>query len=129
MITTKEKFINPFSHKQGKKQNLNLQYSLSLIEASLEYLTNIEDQISNKKKAKEMPLEELISPPQEESSIYSCSKEMLKELLRDHERIIIQLKNNSEYYSKKFGYTTITDSVNRIIKEHQRITWQLRSCF
>lgn len=105
----------------------NLQYSLTLIEASIDFLlmintAGIKDENSAIKIMKKIIS---ISGFKEELSKLLYSKEMLKELLKDHERIIIQLRNSFEKYKDGDEANFITS----IIEKHQSIARKLRRCF
>ncbi len=53
---------------------------------------------------------------------------MLKELLRDHERLISELRKNAIALQKK-GFNKVNNVVSHIIKEHQHIAYELRRQF
>ena len=112
--------------KNTSGKNLNLQYSLELIEASLEYLSNIEEKNTSEEKANETI--EVFSHLKDEPNHFTYSKEMLKELLRDHERLISELRKNAIAFQKK-GFNKVTNVVSHIIKEHQHIACELRRQF
>ncbi|MES2139604.1 MAG: hypothetical protein V4511_07830 [Bacteroidota bacterium] len=104
--------------------NSSLQYSLALIEASLDYIRLINTELITEKKSAIM--KKLISLTNlGEMNKLLCSKEMLKELLKDHERIISQLRKSFEKYRDKdeAGF------ISSIIEKHQSIARKLRKCF
>ena len=111
---------------EEKKYSVNagLQYSLTLIEASLEYLRLINAEIISEKKT--ITMRKLISLKYfDEINKLFCSKEMLKELLKDHERIISQLRKSFEKYRDREEANFITT----IIEKHQSVARKLRRCF
>ena len=104
--------------------NSSLQYSLALIEASLDYLRFINTELITEKKSAIM--KKLISLTYfGEMNKLLCSKEMLKELLKDHERIISQLRRSFEKYRDRDDASFITS----IIEKHQSFAKKLRKCF
>lgn len=111
---------------EEKKYSVNsgLQYSLTLIEASLEYLRMVNAEVVSEKKSTIM--RKLISLKYfDEINKLFCSKEMLKELLKDHERIISQLRKNFEKYRDKDEASFITS----VIEKNQRMAKKLRKYF
>ncbi len=107
--------------------NINLQYSLNLIEASIDYLFMIDtEKITDEKSAINIT-EKFISLPSFKNELCKilCSKEMLKEMLKDHERIIIQLRSSLEKY-KDQGEANFISS---LIEKHQSIARKLRKYF
>lgn len=114
----KSKEINQYS---------DLQYSLTLIETSLDYLFMINaDPVKDKNSVRKI-MHKIISLTclKDELSKLLYSKEMLKELLKDHERIIIQLRNNFEKFKDREDAKFITS----IIEKHQSIARKLRKYF
>ncbi|MES2590737.1 MAG: hypothetical protein V4608_02545 [Bacteroidota bacterium] len=109
--------------------NFNIQYSLRLIEASIDYLvmTDKEENI-NEYPFATTSLEELVSKPYIncETDKHSCSKEMIKELLKDHERIIIQLQKRTEYCLANCKNAGIINFVSSITEEHHIIAGKFR---
>ena len=57
---------------------------------------------------------------------YPSQKEMLRELLKDHEAIIIQLRKFIEDCDEKYGDIGTSDFLTDLIKEHETIAWTLR---
>lgn len=124
MIITKTRVSIVVDRKDEPPVNSNLQYSLSLIEASLDYLRMINTELITEKKSAIM--KKLISLRNfDELNKFLCSKEMLKELLKDHERIISQLRKNFEKYRDRDEASFIRS----IIEKHQSIARELRKCF
>lgn len=109
----------------------NLQYSLRLIEASIDYLimTNTGDEAIDIHHSG-AKVDELVSLSSlnDETGKYPCTKEMIKELLKDHERIIIQLRKRIELSDRFHDYETV-EFVNAIIEEHQNIAGKFRRYF
>lgn len=107
----------------------NLKYSLRLIEASIEYLA-MTDKAEN---MNEYPfattsLEEVLSKSYLDcdSTAHTYSKEMLKELLKDHERIIIQLQKRVEYGMANCNNPGIMDFITFILEEHRVMAAKFR---
>ncbi len=109
----------------------NLQYSLRLIEASIDYLimTNTGDE-KDEEHHSSANLHELVSLAYltDETGKFPCTKEMIKELLKDHERIILQLKKRVELSDRFHDYETV-EFVSSIIEEHQNIAGKFRRYF
>jgi starvation-inducible DNA-binding protein len=58
---------------------------------------------------------------------YPSSKEMVVELLHDHETVIRQLRKDLEVCSKKFKDEGSNDIVLGIMEKHEKFAWMLRS--
>lgn len=57
---------------------------------------------------------------------YPSQKEMISELLKDHEAVIIQLRKNIDDCDEKYGDTGTSDFLTDLIKQHETIAWTLR---
>ena len=57
---------------------------------------------------------------------YPSQKEMLRELLKDHEAIIIQLRKYIDDCAEKYGDIGTSDFLTDLIKQHETIAWTLR---
>ncbi|MEO6231360.1 MAG: DNA starvation/stationary phase protection protein [Ferruginibacter sp.] len=57
---------------------------------------------------------------------YPPQKDMLKELLADHETIIIALRKNIDEADKKLGDAGTADFLTGLMQEHETIAWTLR---
>jgi starvation-inducible DNA-binding protein len=57
---------------------------------------------------------------------YPSQKEMIKELLKDHEAVIIQLRKYIKDCDEKYGDIGTSDFLTDMIKEHETIAWTLR---
>ena len=57
---------------------------------------------------------------------YPSSKEMIKELLEDHESVIIHLRKNVEYCTEKYNDAGSADFLTGLMEEHETIAWTLR---
>jgi starvation-inducible DNA-binding protein len=57
---------------------------------------------------------------------YPSQKEMISELLKDHEAVIIQLRSHIDDCDKKYGDIGTSDFLTDLIKEHETIAWTLR---
>ena len=57
---------------------------------------------------------------------YPTQKEMLAELLQDHESVIIQLRKDIEECDEKNKDAGTTDFLTSILKQHETISWVLR---
>ena len=108
--------------------NHNLHYSLKLIEVSNDYIVNT-DEHTQDPDITIHPINEIIANyhfDDEQNVNIPCSKEMVKELLKDHERIIYQLRKRVDYCSVKYQEVNSVDFVTTIIKEHQNIAGEFR---
>lgn len=57
---------------------------------------------------------------------YPSSKETLKELLKDHEEIIIQLRKNITVILEKYDDAGTADFLTGLMEMHETTTWILR---
>jgi hypothetical protein len=108
------------------------QYSLNLIKASLDHLIliNSEGKVPDIDKVfavmKEFNMNNENKDGDSSSNKYPCSNEMLKELIKDHERIILQLRENVSKCYSKYKDVRVGELISSIIEEHKTIAWTLR---
>ena len=57
---------------------------------------------------------------------YPSSKEMLKELLSDHESCIVELRKGIDNCQDKYKDSGTADFLTDLIREHETIAWTLR---
>lgn len=57
---------------------------------------------------------------------YPSTTEMLKELLADHESVIIRLRKDVDDCSEKYKDAGTTDFLTGLMEEHETIAWTLR---
>ncbi len=57
---------------------------------------------------------------------YPSQKEMLSELLKDHEAVIIQIRKFIDDCDEKYKDKGTSDFLTDLIKEHETIAWTLR---
>ena len=57
---------------------------------------------------------------------YSNSKEIIKELLNNHESIIIQLRKDIEYCTVKYLDAGTADFITGLMEQHETTAWILR---
>lgn len=57
---------------------------------------------------------------------YLPSKETIKELLKDHETLVVQLRNGIEESSEKNKDSGTADFLTYLMEEHETISWILR---
>jgi starvation-inducible DNA-binding protein len=57
---------------------------------------------------------------------YESSKDMLKELLKDHETIIVELRKNIEECANKNNDLGTADYLTGLMEQHETIAWILR---
>ena len=67
-----------------------------------------------------------LSVVKEHPGKYPSSKEMIKELLADHEKVIVQLRINIALCADKYNDAGTADELTGLIKEHETIAWTLR---
>lgn len=60
---------------------------------------------------------------------YPEQLDMIKELLKDHETVIVQLRKNIDDSEDKFGDKGTADFLTGLIQEHETIAWTLRRYF
>jgi hypothetical protein len=112
-----------------KAKKLAAQYSLNLIKASLDHLIliNSDGKAPDIDKVFEVMKEfNMNNSTNGETNKYPCSNEMLKELIKDHERIITQLRESVSKCYSKYKDVRVGDLINSIIEEHKTIAWTLR---
>ncbi|MDO9376443.1 MAG: DNA starvation/stationary phase protection protein [Bacteroidota bacterium] len=63
---------------------------------------------------------------QESPGKYPNQKDMLKELLADHETVIKALRQNIDDSDKKMGDVGTADFLTGLMQEHETIAWTLR---
>jgi starvation-inducible DNA-binding protein len=63
---------------------------------------------------------------QESPGRYPSQKEMIRELLKDHESVIVQLRQFIDDCDEKFGDIGTADFLTDLLKEHETIAWTLR---
>jgi starvation-inducible DNA-binding protein len=57
---------------------------------------------------------------------YDSSKDMIKELLGDHESIVKELRKDVDHCSDKFNDAVTADFLTGLMEEHETIAWTLR---
>ncbi|HOX81930.1 MAG TPA: DNA starvation/stationary phase protection protein [Chryseolinea sp.] len=62
----------------------------------------------------------------EHAKIYPTSKEMIKELLGDHEIIIVNLRSSIDKCAEKHGDAGSADFLTGLMQQHETIAWTLR---
>lgn len=67
-----------------------------------------------------------LSTIKEHPGKYESSKEILKELLKDHETIIVELRSNIETCAKKNNDVGTADYLTGLMEQHETIAWILR---
>ncbi len=65
----------------------------------------------------------------EAPGIYPSQQEMLKELLTDHESIIVQLRKNIDASEDQFNDKATADFLTDLIRSHETMAWTLRRYF
>lgn len=67
-----------------------------------------------------------LSSIKEHPGKYISSKEVIKELAKDHELIIVELRSNIEDCANKYKDAGTTDFLTGLMLEHETIAWTLR---
>lgn len=57
---------------------------------------------------------------------YPSQKEMLTELVEDHETVILQLRNDIEVCAKKIGDAGTADFLTGLMESHETMAWVVR---
>ena len=57
---------------------------------------------------------------------YGSSKEMIQELLSDHESVVVELRKDIETCAEKIQDAGTADFLTDLIKQHETIAWILR---
>ncbi len=70
-----------------------------------------------------------LSSVKEQPGKYPSSKEMMKELLTDHETIIVLLRKAVDDCTEKYKDAGTTDFLTGLMEEHETIAWTLRRYF
>jgi starvation-inducible DNA-binding protein len=65
----------------------------------------------------------------ESPGIYPEQEEMLKELLMDHESVIIQLRKNIDLSGDEFKDQASADFLTDLLRGHETMAWTLRRYF
>jgi starvation-inducible DNA-binding protein len=60
---------------------------------------------------------------------YPSAKEMIKELLHDHETVIIDLRKNIDDCGEKYKDAGTADFLTKLLEDHETIAWKLRRYF
>jgi len=103
-----------------------------LFEAQYKILENAIDEIAERinKLGTKTPgtMQEFLemSSLKESPGKYPAQKEMIKELLKDHEAVIIQLRKYIADCDEKYGDIGTSDFLTDMLKEHETIAWKLR---
>jgi hypothetical protein len=111
---------------EAKKQVA--QYSLSLIKASLDQLltSNTDGKIDDVNQLYNVMSEFNTYHPSDKTDKYPCSNEMLKELIKDHERIILELKHKLTLCYERYKDVSVSNVLSGIIEEHKSIASTLK---
>jgi len=67
-----------------------------------------------------------LSSIKEHPGKYISSKDIIKELVKDHESMIVELRNKIEDCSNKYKDAGTTDFLTGLMLEHETIAWVLR---
>ena len=67
-----------------------------------------------------------LSTIKEHPNKYPSSKEMIKELLTDHETIIVMLRKDVDDCTAKYKDAGTSDFLTGLMEQHETITWTLR---
>jgi len=67
-----------------------------------------------------------LSAIKEHPNSYPASKEMINELLKDHELIIISLRKDIDLCSEKYNDAGTADFLTGLMEDHETISWILR---
>jgi starvation-inducible DNA-binding protein len=67
-----------------------------------------------------------LSLVKEQPGKYPSSKEMIKELLADHETVIVLLRKSVDECSEKYKDAGTADLLTGLMEEHETIAWTLR---
>jgi DNA-binding ferritin-like protein len=112
---------------EKKAKDQAAQYSLSLIQASDPLISEDSEKIPDVDATlavmKEFGTQKV---EKTETRKYPCSNEMLKELIKDHERIINQLKKKMTNYYERYKDLKLRNMINGIIEEHKTVAWTLK---
>jgi starvation-inducible DNA-binding protein len=57
---------------------------------------------------------------------YPMKTEMIKELLKDHEAVIVTLRKSIEECDKKFSDAGTADFLTGLMQDHETMAWTLR---
>ncbi len=70
-----------------------------------------------------------LSSVKEQPGKYPSSKEMMKELLTDHETIIVMLRKAVDDCAEKYNDAGTSDFLTGLMEQHETIAWTLRRYF
>ncbi len=65
----------------------------------------------------------------EEPGVYPAAKDMVRELLNDHETCIVALRKGIEECDDKYQDAGTTDFLTKLMEDHETIAWKLRRYF
>lgn len=57
----------------------------------------------------------------------NSSESFLKDLVGDHEAIIIQLRENVDAFANKYKDSGTSDFITGLMEEHEKMAWMLRA--
>ena len=60
---------------------------------------------------------------------YPSQQDMIKELLKDHETVIVQLRKNIDSSDEQYKDKGTADFLTDLLREHETIAWTLRRYF
>jgi len=63
----------------------------------------------------------------EKRSNKNSSESFLKDLVGDHEAIIIQLRENADAFANKYKDSGTSDFITGLMEEHEKMAWMLRA--
>jgi starvation-inducible DNA-binding protein len=70
-----------------------------------------------------------LSAVKEHPGKYPSSKEMIQELLQDHEIVIVQLRKSVDQCAEKLSDAGTADLLTGLMEQHETIAWTLRRYF
>lgn len=70
-----------------------------------------------------------LSAVKEHPEKYPSSKDMIKELLEDHETVIVMLRKSVDECTEKYKDAGTADFLTGLMEEHETIAWTLRRYF
>jgi DNA-binding ferritin-like protein len=112
--------------KDPRRKKEAVEHSLSLIKNSLDHLQIVESETTTDAEAAVSSLKQICESKADESTKYRCSNEMIRELIKDHERIIQQLGSSVTRAYERFRDNRIAMLTRNVIEEHKTIAWRLK---
>jgi DNA-binding ferritin-like protein len=129
---TTDQYVPPvpsfnYEIRDERKKQEAVQYSLNLIQGSLKHLQGDGEKISDDELNALHHLAEMKAISSASADVkMTCSNEMIKELIKDHERLMVQLSDRLGSSYERFRDNRIANMIRHVIEEHRSVAWTLK---